>query len=171
VLTILLFSGLGSAVVRSPRVHARAVFAMLVILCCAVAVVSPYINQAILGWSALWRTLVAVAGLAPLAFLMGMPFPLGLAWLERGSPPLVPWAWAVNGCASVLASVLAAILALSLGFTATLLIGAGSYAVAGALMWRQPGQNLAEPAGASATNREPGESEGASAPFRSMAQT
>ena len=68
--------------------------------------------------------------LAPLAILMGLPFPLGLAWLERDAPDLVAWAWAVNGCASVIASVLAAILALSYGFTLVLLLGAGAYSLA-----------------------------------------
>jgi hypothetical protein len=68
-----------------------------------------------------------------------MPFPLGLIWLERASPPLIPWAWAVNGCASVVASVLAAILALSMGFTAVLLIGAASYAVAAVVLLQAQG--------------------------------
>jgi hypothetical protein len=61
---------------------------------------------------------------------MGLPFPLGLAWVERNAPDLVTWAWAVNGCASVIAAVLAAILALSSGFTAVLLGGTAAYALA-----------------------------------------
>jgi hypothetical protein len=58
---------------------------------------------------------------------MGMPFPLGLAWLKQECPELVPWAWAVNGCASVIASVLAAIISISYGFTTVLMLGAGAY--------------------------------------------
>jgi hypothetical protein len=154
VLTILLFSGMGSASVRSPRVHVGAVFPMLVVLGCAAALAGPYFNRAIMGWPDLWRTLVAVAGLAPLAFLMGMPFPLGLAWLEQASPRLVPWAWAVNGCASVVASVLAAILALSAGFTAVLLVGAGSYAAAGAVIWRSRAGDL-RPSGGLEVSSDP----------------
>ncbi len=75
--------------------------------------------------------------LAPLAVLMGLPFPLGLAWLEARAPGWTPWAWAVNGCASVVASVLAAILALSLGFTVVICLGAGAYAVAMLVLPRQ----------------------------------
>jgi len=81
--------------------------------------------------------------------MMGIPFPLGLAWIERAAASFdyapdgrsaqddarptaaTPWAWAVNGCASVVASVAAAILALSYGFTAVLLLGALAYALAG----------------------------------------
>ena len=61
---------------------------------------------------------------------MGLPFPLGLAWLERDGPQLVPWAWAINGCTSVVASVLAAILAMSQGFSAVQLLGAAAYGLA-----------------------------------------
>ena len=39
--------------------------------------------------------------IAPLAFFMGMPFPLGLARVSQRAPELVPWAWAANGCASL----------------------------------------------------------------------
>jgi hypothetical protein len=69
--------------------------------------------------------------------LMGLPFPLGLVWLERASPGLVAWAWAVNGCASVIAAVLAAILALGSGFSQVLLLGAGFYTLAALVL---PGQ-------------------------------
>ena len=61
---------------------------------------------------------------------MGLPFPFGLAANGRKGPPpgLVPWAWAVNGCASVIASVLAAILSLTYGFSLVLWLGAAAYA-------------------------------------------
>jgi len=88
------------------------------------------LSDALLGWEIPWRALAAVIGLAPLAILMGLPFPLGLTWLEGDAPDLVAWAWAVNGCASVIASVLAAILALSYGFTLVLLLGAIAYSLA-----------------------------------------
>jgi hypothetical protein len=137
VLTILLFSGIGSALTSSKRVPARAVFAGLVILAGAAALAGPHLERAIVGWPDPARTAVAVAGLAPLAILMGMPFPFGLAWLERAAPGLLPWAWGINGCASVVASVLAAMLALTSGFTIVLMAGAACYACAGALIWQQ----------------------------------
>ncbi len=83
-----------------------------------------------LGWPAALRLAALILSLGPLAFMMGIPFPLGLAWIERTAPDATPWAWAVNGCASVVASIAAAILALSYGFTAVLLLGALSYALA-----------------------------------------
>jgi hypothetical protein len=71
-----------------------------------------------------------VISLAPLGLLMGMPFPIGLSWLEGTRTMLIPWAWAVNGCASVVAAVLAAILTLSYGFTLVFILGACFYGIA-----------------------------------------
>ena len=42
---------------------------------------------------------------------------------------MVPWAWAVNGVASVASSVLAVILGMSIGFSGVALVAAGVYAV------------------------------------------
>jgi hypothetical protein len=47
-----------------------------------------------------------------------MPFPLGLAQLGQHAPQLMPWAWGINGCASVISTVLATLLAMHVGFTA-----------------------------------------------------
>ncbi len=65
---------------------------------------------------------------APAAALMGIPFPMGIRLLGERSPGLIPWAWAVNGCFSVLAPILATMLALALGFKAVFLAGALMYA-------------------------------------------
>jgi hypothetical protein len=61
---------------------------------------------------------------------MGLPFPLGLAELSDARPRLVPWAWGVSGCASVMGAVLAQVLAIHFGFTAVVLVAALIYVVA-----------------------------------------
>src|SRR6516165_1558554 len=72
--------------------------------------------------------------IAPLAFFMGLPFPLALVRVAAARPGLVPWAWGINGCASVLSAILAILLAMSLGFSAILLIAIGLYLVAAATL-------------------------------------
>ncbi|WP_286019355.1 hypothetical protein [Candidatus Venteria ishoeyi] len=42
----------------------------------------------------------------------------------------MPWAWAVNGCASVISSLLASLLALHFGFQFVILAALGLYLVA-----------------------------------------
>ncbi len=83
------------------------------------------------------RVILALALIAPLAFLMGMPFPLGLSRLAAESPAFIPWAWGINGCASVLSALLAALLAVHLGYGAVLSMAAGLYALT-ILVWPEP---------------------------------
>lgn len=71
--------------------------------------------------------------IAPLAFCMGMPFPLALSRLAQRAPDLVPWVWGINGCASVASAILATLLAMSIGYTAVLVIAIGLYLLAAAL--------------------------------------
>lgn len=130
VLIVLLGSSLGSRWARVAWMPSRGALAVLAILALLTALAGRLLVDAVLGWPIAARIAAAALSLAPLAVLMGLPFPLGLAWLEARAPGWVPWAWAINGCASVVASVLAAILALSFGFTAVMCLGAGAYALA-----------------------------------------
>jgi hypothetical protein len=81
------------------------------------------------------RAALGLLTIAPLAFAMGLPFPLGLARLARTAPAFVPWAWGLNGCASVIAAIAALLLAIEVGLTTTLLVALGLYLVA-AWIWR-----------------------------------
>ena len=125
---LLLSSGLGSAV--ASRLPLRRVLALLAVAALLYPALLPLGFDRLLGWPLAARLAVTVIALAPLGFLMGVPFPRGIALVERRSPGLIPWAWGVNGCASVVASVLAAMLALSAGFSWVLIAGAGCYALA-----------------------------------------
>ncbi len=87
------------------------------------------------AWPAAARGLLGLVTIAPLAFAMGLPFALGLSRLAREAPDFVPWAWGLNGCASVVAAIAALLLALEVGLTATLLIAFALYALA-AWLWR-----------------------------------
>jgi hypothetical protein len=71
---------------------------------------------------------VAVA--APLAFLLGHFFPLGIRALRDRDPAWVAWAWAINGFSTVLASVLAVLVALQAGFSALLVLATACYLAA-----------------------------------------
>ena len=78
------------------------------------------------------RIAVAAGLVAPLAFAMGMPFPRGLAGLAGRAPALVPWAWGINACASVVAAILATVLAIHLGFDAVVALAVAAYGLAAA---------------------------------------
>ena len=67
---------------------------------------------------------------APLAFSMGMPLPIALGTLQNRHSQFVPWAWGINGCASVISAILAVFLALEIGFSGVMLSAIALYFVA-----------------------------------------
>jgi hypothetical protein len=77
------------------------------------------------------RILVSVAIVAPAGFLMGFAFPTGIA---RFGQNRLPWFWAVNGFAGVLAGVLSLTLAMAFGLAAVGFMGVAAYVVACAAM-------------------------------------
>ena len=76
------------------------------------------------------RVVVCVALLAPLGVPMGMLFPRGIAWVAARSQPLIPWVWAINGCASVVSAILTVVLAMHFGFNVVLFLALFLYATA-----------------------------------------
>jgi len=73
------------------------------------------------------RIAVAVASIFPLAFPMGMLFPIGVRLIARDCEDLIPWAWATNGCFSVLGIFSTRITALLFGFSRALIMGLVAY--------------------------------------------
>jgi hypothetical protein len=94
------------------------------------------------------KMVLTVALIAPLGFVMGMPFPTGLKYLEEWHAPSVRWAWSLNAASSVLGSVGALICAIYLGLVQTLIVGGLFYlsALAVIVRVRTKGGPRAEPA-------------------------
>jgi hypothetical protein len=124
--SILLFSGMGSQ--NAERFTQWKALGALILLVATTPWTLPWLFNLTLGFPLATRMALAVLALAPLGFLMGMPFPQGISRLASLAPELIAWAWGVNGAFSVIASILAALIALSLGFRWTLLAGAACYA-------------------------------------------
>lgn len=132
---LLLASGLGSAASRRFPLRWRAGLVALALLLAVYPPLTERLTPLLLPLPVALRVLAVAALIAPVGFLMGMPFPRGVARLAE-TPDLVPWAWAANGSASVISAVLAVTLALSWGFTAVLLVGGGLYLLAAGLATR-----------------------------------
>jgi hypothetical protein len=105
------------------------------------AAILPTLWNRLVGAPFAAKLVISALVLAPLGFVMGMPFPAGLRLLanhpgESGNS--IEWAWAINGGASVLGSVLAMVIALEFGLTMTLVSGAAAYLLALLLQRKLP---------------------------------
>ena len=141
--SFLVFSGLGSRFssrwsARPKRIIGGAAVAVVLIAAAYSFVLDGWLGLTQAGSMPL-RFLVACATIAPLAFAMGHMFPCGLRQVAGSGPALVPWAWAVNGFASVAATVGTPLLAAEVGFARVILAAVLCYALAGLVSRRLPG--------------------------------
>jgi predicted membrane-bound spermidine synthase len=91
------------------------------------ALVLPRAVPALLPLPLYARIALAVALVAPLGFVMGIPFPRGLLAVGRGPLPGAPFYWGLNGIFSVVGSLATMVAAVTLGFQAAMIGGALLY--------------------------------------------
>jgi len=121
--TLLVFSGIGSLFTERFEIRAKILVPVIVglsVLVIIYMIFLPYFFHIFLGQDLLARRLISLICIAPLGFIMGMPFPVGIRLADAIDPDLIPWAFAANGCASVLSSISAVMIALSFGFSSVL---------------------------------------------------
>lgn len=132
---VLASSSVGSLVAQrwpAPGALPRILAAVCGVLALAI-VALPAWHDALLGLGTVARVAGAAVAVAPLGFVMGMPFPTGLRLAGAESPRLVTWAWAMNGAASVFGSAFAVLVAMTFGFSWAFGLGLAVYGVALAL--------------------------------------
>ncbi len=137
---ILLSAGIGSRTSEKGRIGfvskigiaCAGLVAALACILLGLGVWTPAILEMTLGA----RIAVVALMMLPVGFALGIFFPAGLQWLQQREPAFVPWAWGINGCASVYGSVLAIIGAMAWGFQWMLAVGLVVYGIAVIAGWR-----------------------------------
>jgi spermidine synthase len=128
VFLLLLSSGCGSVAARKWIAESHKILPLLALIAGLIllnVLVLPWLLSVAVGLPFFIKLLLSGLVLAPLGFLMGMPFPSGLRLVKT-----VEWAWALNAAASVLGSVMAMIIAIHYGLTVTLICAAVAYLLA-----------------------------------------
>jgi len=133
--SLLVFSGIGSFVTEqiiSPgrRAFLLLPFVALLAVLVAAGVATPHITHSFDDATTPVRIITAVALLAPMGLLMGMPFPIGMTLAPQQKNAPTAFFWGINGATSVLASVLGVAIALQWGISIAFWVGVGWYAVA-----------------------------------------
>jgi len=128
--SLLVFSGAGGLV--SFHLDSRRIRPVILILGTVIGIMCIFADCVLHNLVLLpspYGYIMTIVALIPAGLLLGMPFPLGMRFLLN-HPRQRAYAWAVNGCASVVSSVIAMQIALSIGLTAILWFAVGAYAIA-----------------------------------------
>ena len=138
----LIFSGWGSLYFQQQRTH-NAARRLLWLAVGGIAGLSliyifllPNLFSGLAGAGLFWKLMITCACIVPLAFCMGIPFPFGMRRVYDREQELVPWAYGINGCASVLSSLIATCIAIPYGFRAVMVCAAGLYLLAAGVSHR-----------------------------------
>ncbi len=131
IFSMLVASGMGSffsrRVIGGDEQRWRLVLGAVPVLVTILAFVSAPLTTALVGLPLALKILLTSLLIVPPAFLMGMPFPTGLARLEKLHSASVRWAWSLNAASSVLGSAGAIFLAIYIGLRLTLIVGGLCY--------------------------------------------
>ncbi|MFH0932860.1 MAG: hypothetical protein V1832_00900 [Nitrospirota bacterium] len=129
--SILISSGIGSLLShRISGLRSSSIITVIALLIIIYSILLPAISGIISPYSIPVKIISVFFTLMPLGLLMGIPFPTGLKILSEENKSLIPWAWAINGCFSVLSPILTIMLAMAIGFKMVLWLGALAYVLA-----------------------------------------
>jgi hypothetical protein len=131
VTAILASSGIGG-ISSSKLSRLSSPFSLLILsfLVVIYSFIQPVLSAVLLSFDLIPRMILWFIMLLPLGFFMGIPFPTGMKVLGEKCQTLIPWAWAINGCLSVLAPILTIMIALTTGFQTVLWSSALAYLLA-----------------------------------------
>ncbi len=127
--TMLLFSGIGSFLSKPLRekIGLKGLFLLLIIVVAVVGSANMFVLPHFNSWPIIPRIIYSFFTMALAGFFMGMPFPTGLALLNKKAESYAPWYWGVNGAASVVSSVTATAISIFYGISTTFFVGLACY--------------------------------------------
>ena len=130
---MLISSGIGSLMssrLKNSNKTVLVVLSVVILFILLYAFILTPLLRASIGLPFFLKILFSILLISPVAFFMGMPFPIGLKHLDKNNNTLIPWAWGVNGCFSVISTVLATIIAVEAGYFWVMLLASVAYGLA-----------------------------------------
>lgn len=131
--TMLIFSGIGSMFsekIITKLKNVNLVYIIIAALAVILGLANSAIFEALVRMDIMWRVIISIGLIAPIAFFMGIPFPYGMSMIDNNQKYLVAYGWGVNGFFSVLGSVLVIMISMSYGFKVVFILSALLYLAA-----------------------------------------
>lgn len=129
---LLIFSGIGSYYSSNIKLKKKSFFIVIALISLYLMFLTislgSILNASIIFTPAV-KTFIFLILIAPSAFFMGMPFPMGIKLLSQNNDKIIPWAWGINGCFSVISTALATFIAITSGFIMVFFIAILAYIV------------------------------------------
>jgi hypothetical protein len=119
---MLIFSGLGSLssekinLLKNQYLKSFILVALLPIIYLSVWIVPEILRENFYFNNFSIRSIFTILAIAPLSFILGIPFPNGLKFVNDNYPSLSPFAWAYNGWFSIIGAVLTTIISREYGY-------------------------------------------------------
>lgn len=131
---MLVSSGIGSFVSQRIKIQSKYFIVIISVIIFSLLIYTIFLSDILkmtIGSGLSIKIVISALIIAPTAFFMGMPFPLGLRLLSSNSETLahIPWAWGINGMFSVVATVLVTIVAIELGFVWVMIFAIAAYSL------------------------------------------
>jgi hypothetical protein len=130
---MLISSGIGSLVssrLKNSNRNILIILSLVILFILFYAFILTPALRASINLSFFLKILFSILLITPVSFFMGMPFPIGLKYLNGHNNTLIPWAWGINGCFSVISTVLATIIAVEAGYFWVMLLASMAYGFA-----------------------------------------
>ncbi len=131
---LLLFSGIGSyystKFLKNVSKKLQFILILIIITAAGYSILIPGMFNYLIHLPVIIKYLISFLIIAPIAFLMGMPFPIGMSLLAQRFSNLIPWAWGINGYLSVVSAIAAPLLAMEFGFRVVIVVASIMYLVA-----------------------------------------
>ena len=139
--SLLIFSGLGSYYSTYFTAHKQrrlAIFIFIVLILIAYAFILTPVLQQTVHFKLMIKLFFVFLITAPLSFCMGIPFPAGLSQISKTNFEVIPWAWGINGCVSVISTALATVIAVEMGFNWVMIFAAAAYCLPAVVSFDPP---------------------------------
>lgn len=131
--SLLFFSGIGSYFSAKLSKLSGSSLIIIINLIIALSLIFftalPTIFSSLIHLNITLKYIISFLLIAPIAFCMGMPFPIGIKKLAVNYSSLIPWAWSINGFLSVISAVLVPIIAMESGFKVVIIFAVLGYII------------------------------------------
>jgi len=134
IFTMLCAAGIGSAASEklgiAPLRSWRIPFLAILAIGAGLIVLYPTLSRVAMALPLFGRVVASGIMIFPVAFFLGMPFPLGILAIADHPRGAIAWAWGMNGLFTVVGGFLAMLVSIAVGFNLTLVLSLGVYALA-----------------------------------------